>query len=80
MHNYTEAMTLHCTADRPWGIHETVSNDGDCARCGWTAPGPKQDALLDAICEAEERAWLRARAAELGLLVLEPAPAERRAA
>jgi hypothetical protein len=36
-----------------------VHNDEDCPRCGWTAPGPKGDAL-----EAAEaaRAWL----AELG--------------
>jgi hypothetical protein len=57
-----------------------VRNDEDCPRCGWTAPGPKQDAVLDALYEAQEREWLHARAAELGLILLEPAPEDRLAA
>ena len=67
-------MTLTCSPERPWGVHAPVRNDGDCARCGWTAPGPKADAVLDAQYQAEEREWLRTRAAELGWVVLEAAP------
>ena len=60
--------TLHCTPARPWGVHETVFNDGDCPRCGWSAPGPLQDALLDALEAAEEA---RARAEALGWEVID---------
>ena len=70
---------LECSAQRPWGLHPDVRNDGDCPRCGWTAPGPKAYAVLDAIQDAEEREWLRTRAAELGLIVLD-APGEDRLA
>jgi hypothetical protein len=41
-------MSLECSAERPWGIHPIVRNDEDCPRCGWTAPGPRGDALADA--------------------------------
>ena len=51
-------MQLECSVDRPWGVHETVRNDGDCARCGWTAPGPIGDAIADAKAAAEELAVL----------------------
>jgi hypothetical protein len=57
-----------------------VVNDGNCERCGWTAPGPRADAVLDAAYEAQEREWLRARAAELGWIVLEAKPEGRLAA
>jgi hypothetical protein len=50
---------LRCSSERPWGLHETVRNDGDCPRCGWTAPGPVGD-VREAAAEA------RARAAQLG--------------
>ena len=80
MHDYTERVTLSCSAARPWGIHASVRNDEDCPRCGWTAPGPKADALVEAAYEAEEREWLRARAAELGWILLEAPPEDRLAA
>jgi hypothetical protein len=35
--------------DRPWGLHSAVRSGEDCPRCGWTAPGPKGDALADAL-------------------------------
>ncbi|QAY78809.1 hypothetical protein [Sphingosinicella sp. BN140058] len=47
-------MSLECSTERPWGIHGVVRNDESCARCGWTAPGPKGDALADARAAAEE--------------------------
>lgn len=72
-------MAFECSVERPWGIHGEVRNDERCPRCGWTAPGPIADAVLDAACEAQEREWLRARALELGLVVIEP-PAEDRLA
>jgi hypothetical protein len=50
---------LECTAERPWGLHADVHNDGECPRCGWTAPGPAGDALSD-LAEAAEEAWARA--------------------
>lgn len=51
-------MTLfHCSPARPWGIHPPVRNDEDCPRCGWTAPGPKGDALRDARRLAAENGW-----------------------
>jgi hypothetical protein len=53
---------LICSPERPWGVHNPVRSDEVCPRCGWTAPGPKGDALADA---AEARAW----AAEFGLTV-----------
>jgi hypothetical protein len=52
---------LLCSSERPWGVHVPVRNDRTCARCGWTAPGPRGDALLDAA-EAAEEAWARAEA------------------
>lgn len=39
---------FECSPERPWGLHPAVRNDEDCARCGWTAPGPKGDALAAA--------------------------------
>jgi hypothetical protein len=54
-------MSLECSAERPWGIHPIVRNDEDCPRCGWTAPGPRGDALADARTVLEE-AMARARA------------------
>lgn len=58
---------LHCSPQRPWGVHSTVLNDGDCPRCGWVAPGPIQDARLDALESAE----IRARADALGWEVID---------
>ena len=71
---------VECSTERPWGVHVDLRNDSDCPRCGWTAPGPRGDALLDAAYEAREREWLRARAAELGWIVLEAEPGDRLAA
>jgi hypothetical protein len=49
---------LTCTPERPWGLHLAVRSDEDCPRCGWTAPGPKGDALADSLFAAQEaRAW-----------------------
>jgi hypothetical protein len=59
---------LECSIERPWGVHEAVRNDGDCPRCGWTAPGPIGDARCDAL-EAELEA--RARAEALGWDVID---------
>ena len=59
-------MSFHCSVQKPWGIHEAVRNDQDCPRCGWTAPGPIGDAILDAIEAADEAA---AFAADLGWTV-----------
>jgi hypothetical protein len=64
-------IMLECSTDRPWGIHANVRNDEDCPRCGWTAPGPKGDAVLDAVYAAEEAQWLRGRAAAMGWTVIE---------
>jgi hypothetical protein len=47
-------MGFECSAGRPWGIHPIVRNDEDCQRCGWTAPGPRGDAVADAFAAAEE--------------------------
>jgi hypothetical protein len=52
---------LECSIVRPWGVHETVRNDGECPRCGWTAPGPVGDARQDAR-EALQGALVRAEA------------------
>ena len=49
---------IECSQSKPWGIHLSVRNDGDCPRCGWTAPGPRGDAAA------------AARALTLGGLVL----------
>lgn len=78
-----------CSPDRPWGLHSAVRSDEDCPRCGWTAPGPKGDALADAR-EAEVRAGLeavragleevRGRAAKLGWTVHGGDPGEALAA
>ncbi|HYI41065.1 MAG TPA: hypothetical protein VE053_12180 [Allosphingosinicella sp.] len=38
-----------CSPERPWGIHPVLRSDEDCPRCGWTAPGPKGDAVADAL-------------------------------
>ena len=46
---------LRCSSERPWGLHETIRNDEDCPRCGWTAPGPLGDAR-EAAAEARARA------------------------
>jgi hypothetical protein len=51
-------MGLECSAERPWGLHGGLRNDGDCPRCGWTAPGPAGDARLDAIEALEAAAGL----------------------
>ena len=40
---------LTCSTERPWGLHPALRSDEDCPRCGWTAPGPKGDALADAL-------------------------------
>ena len=66
-------MAFQCSIEKPWGVHAGLRNDEDCPRCGWTAPGPKADAVLDAVHEAEEREWLRARAAQLGWTLTEGA-------
>jgi hypothetical protein len=52
----------NCSSERPWGLHQKVRNDGDCPRCGWTAPGPAGDSR-------ESAAEARARAAGLGWTV-----------
>lgn len=52
---------LECGPERPWGVHAPVRNDADCPRCGWTAPGPAGDALLEAE-EAAAEALARAEA------------------
>jgi hypothetical protein len=57
---------LICSAERPWGVHAPVRNDGPCGRCGWVAPGPISDALDDAREAAEAVAAALARAQELG--------------
>ena len=49
--------TFHCSPARPWGIHDIVRNDEDCPRCGWTAPGPKSDALAAQQRMAAEQGW-----------------------
>jgi hypothetical protein len=68
---------LTCSTDRPWGVHVVVRSDEDCPRCGWTAPGPKGDALADAVeAAAEARAW----AAEYGCIAGDGEPDLRRAA
>jgi hypothetical protein len=54
---------LTCSTDRPWGIHPALRSDEDCPRCGWTAPGPRGDALADARGTIEDA---QALAAELG--------------
>ena len=51
---------MHCSIERPWGIHPAVRNDEDCPRCGWTAPGPKSDAreaAAEALARAQELGW-----------------------
>jgi hypothetical protein len=73
-------MAFECSTERPWGVHLPLRNDEDCPRCGWTAPGPASDARLDALYEAQEREWLRARALEFGLIVLDAPPKDRLAA
>jgi hypothetical protein len=68
---------LICSPDRPWGVHNAVRSDEDCPRCGWTAPGPKGDALAEALeAAAEAEAW----AAEFGLTANEGGAARRLAA
>jgi hypothetical protein len=59
---------LTCSPNRPWGLHPAVRSDEECPRCGWTAPGPRGDALADAR-EAADAA--RALAAGLGWTVHE---------
>jgi len=39
---------FECSVETPWGIHLAVRNDESCARCGWTAPGPKGDTRAEA--------------------------------
>jgi hypothetical protein len=46
-----------CSANKPWGIHLPVRNDEDCPRCGWTAPGPKGDALAEQQRLAAAHGW-----------------------
>ena len=60
-------MVLECSVERPWGVHSVVLNDKECPRCGWTAPGPKSDAVDAAAAEADARERIGAWAAELGL-------------
>ncbi len=31
---------VHCTAEKPWGIHLALIGDG-CPRCGWEVPKPE---------------------------------------
>ena len=47
---------LICSTDRPWGIHPVLRSDEDCPRCGWTAPGPRGDALADARATTAQEA------------------------
>ena len=62
---------LQCSSSRPWGVHATVRNDQDCPRCGWTAPGPRSDARLEAQAAVEDA---RARAELLGWEVIDGGP------
>ena len=55
-------MSLYCSTERPWGVHSTVRNDEDCPRCGWTAPGPRGDAAIDALAAASVAAIVHAEA------------------
>ena len=71
---------MHCSTERPWGVHAFVRNDENCPRCGWVAPGPKGDAAADAVYDAQEREWIQARTAELGWVLLEGTPDDRLAA
>ncbi len=48
---------VECSREKPWGIHQSVRNDEDCPRCGWTAPGPKGDALARQQAEAAVHGW-----------------------
>lgn len=51
---------LTCSIERPWGVHPALRSDEDCPRCGWTAPGPKGDAIeaaAQAVAWAEELGW-----------------------
>jgi hypothetical protein len=48
---------MHCSPDRPWGIHPAVRSDEDCPRCGWTAPGPLGDARTEALEAAAALGW-----------------------
>ena len=54
---------LECSAERPWGVHDTVHNDAACGRCGWVAPGPISYAIADAEAAAREALELAAIAA-----------------
>jgi hypothetical protein len=71
---------LSCSPDRPWGIHLRLHSDEDCPRCGWTAPGPKGDALADALADALYAAKVEEMAAELGWTVIKDDPARKLAA
>src|SRR4051812_43141585 len=31
------SVPLHCSSDRPWGIHPRLDDKGACPRCGWRA-------------------------------------------
>ena len=53
-------MSVQCSAERPWGVHLTIRNDGECPRCGWNAPGPASDARADAEAAAEVSAAIAA--------------------
>jgi hypothetical protein len=56
---------FECSPETPWGLHAPIRNDELCPRCGWTAPGPKSDALARAATLAT------AIAAEHGWTVIE---------
>jgi hypothetical protein len=64
-------MAFQCSSQRPWGVHAPVRNDENCPRCGWIAPGPIQDALLDAAEAAAAAQAALDRAAGLGWTVHE---------
>ena len=48
---------FECSSEKPFGIHLHVRNDEDCPRCGWTAPGPKSDALAAQQAQAAAHGW-----------------------
>ncbi len=49
--------SLQCSKAKPWGMHQSVRNDEDCPRCGWTAPGPKSEAVAVAQRPAAAQGW-----------------------
>ena len=38
------AVPLHCSSERPWGIHPRLDESGACPRCGWRAERVRAEA------------------------------------